>query len=308
MEAAPEVAQLEISPDGRLLVGSTLSGREVVLLDAATGRTQRRLQVSGEAFAYIVASPATAAESPLWRRPIARRLSGTSARVGCSLGCRSERVARPSTSARTGQRSTPQVPTAPCATGTSTGTGASSPRWPRSHRRGVHGDVDRPLAATVAALHSDDQVEFFDVESGTVGPRLDRRRRRPRAAAAGIPTASTTPSRPAARSGSGMRGRPADRSSTTVGTDISGVDYSTDGSRLVMAELSGRVTMLDSTTLDAGRPAGAARPRLSAASPPGRTTTRPSQSRAAGPLGFWRDPSTRLGTGRPRVRQRPRRG
>ena len=52
-----------------------------------------------------------------------------------------------------------------------------------------------------------------------------------------------------------MRGPASEVAHGRRGPDISSIDYSTDGSRLVIGELSGRVTMLDPTTLEpVGRP------------------------------------------------------
>jgi WD40 repeat protein len=103
------------------------------------------------------------------------------------------------------------------------------------------------------AYQNEDHVTFLDVKAGTVGEAVDAGRDqgyrhgegswRPDGvhyavanggevrilnARSGVVTANSQPS----------------------GTPVSGIDYSTDGSRLVIGQLSGRVTMLDSTTLD----------------------------------------------------------
>jgi WD40 repeat protein len=101
-------------------------------------------------------------------------------------------------------------------------------------------------------------IRFLDVSSGTVGPRLDRGtgwRRfhgegswHPDGVHYALPTGAEI------RIWNAESGRLTGKAQPS-GPYITEIDYSTDGSRLVMAELSGRVTMLDPTTLTAvGRP------------------------------------------------------
>ena len=100
------------------------------------------------------------------------------------------------------------------------------------------------------ALHDDDHVVFFDVASGTSGDSLDRGSGYVRPFGSwhpdGVHFALTTGGDvriwDAKKNELVGRGRPA-------GPYISGVDYSTDGSRLVVGELSGRVTMVNPATL-----------------------------------------------------------
>ncbi|MBA3781424.1 MAG: winged helix-turn-helix domain-containing protein [Nocardioides sp.] len=106
-----------------------------------------------------------------------------------------------------------------------------------------------PGGETVA-LPSDRKVLFFDVASGTSGSSLDRGDGYARIYGSwhpdGIHYALATGGEvriwDAQKSELVERARPSSRY-------VSGVDYSTDGARLVIAELSGRVTMLDPATL-----------------------------------------------------------
>ena len=154
-----------------------------------------------------------------------------------------------------------------------------------------------------------EQVVFFDVASGTSGELwLDRGKRlRPPASAAGTPTASTSPSPPAATIriwDAHERASWSRRARIRSGRYISGVDYSTDGSRLVVARAlrAGDHARLRPRWRRVGRPVRA-RSQQSAASRPGRTTAR--RIALTGRLDasgfFWHD-HLRVGPRRPRGR------
>ncbi|HEY3016527.1 MAG TPA: hypothetical protein VGJ41_15520, partial [Nocardioides sp.] len=99
-----------------------------------------------------------------------------------------------------------------------------------------------------------DSVTFFDVEAETIGDALERGTgfRPPHGGGSWHPEGD----RYALATGGEIRiwdahtgeligkGRPS-------GPNVNAIDYSTDGSRLVIGELSGKVTMLDPTTLTA---------------------------------------------------------
>jgi WD40 repeat protein len=102
------------------------------------------------------------------------------------------------------------------------------------------------------AYQNEDQVTFLNVRTGTVGGAVDAgqdhgyRHGEGSWHPDGVHYALANGSQVQildARSGV------ARRRALPSGTHVSGIDYSTDGSRLVIGELSGRVIMLDSTTL-----------------------------------------------------------
>ncbi len=100
------------------------------------------------------------------------------------------------------------------------------------------------------AFPSESHVTFFDVGAGVAGERLEAGQGYRRVGGTWHPDAVRYAMATGgeiriwdARTGEEtLKGRPS-------GPYISGIDYSTDGSRLVVAQLSGRVTMLDPTTL-----------------------------------------------------------
>ena len=248
VQGAEDVQRVAISPDGRLLAGSSSSGSEVVLLDAATGRTQRRLQVGGEGYAYIVAFSgdgsrvATVATADRAAVVWDVRTGALLARLPLGEGGEVVDFGADGSTVHTA------------------GANTSLRHWDldgdrrflsevaATPQRGVTDVVPAPGGA-LAALHTFDQVKFADMESGAVGPGLDR----------GTSDAGRGSWHPdaihyALATGDQVRvwdaraGRQAGRTRLSGG-QVSGVDYSIDGSRLVMAELSGRVSMLDSTSL-----------------------------------------------------------
>ena len=106
------------------------------------------------------------------------------------------------------------------------------------------------------AYPSGDHITFLDVEADTAGRPQERGRGYSRGGGSWHPDGAQYALATGgevriwnARTGElTVKGRPSGRS-------ISGIDYSTDGSRLVIAELSGRVIMLDPATLrPVGRP------------------------------------------------------
>jgi DNA-binding SARP family transcriptional activator/WD40 repeat protein len=100
------------------------------------------------------------------------------------------------------------------------------------------------------ALHDEEGIVFFDVASGTSGALLDRGDGyarpfgtwHPDGVHFALATGGVVRIWDAKESKVVGRARPS-------GRYVSGIDYSTDGSRLVLGELSGQVTMLDPATL-----------------------------------------------------------
>ena len=132
------------------------------------------------------------------------------------------------------------------------------------------------------------------------------------ASAAGTPTASTTPSPPAARSGSGMRGTKRARRAgcaTLAAASSAGSTTARTARRLVIAELSGRVTMLDPATLaPIGRPVQLGQPVGGVAAGPDNRTAIVLTGRLDA-SGILRPVHTHgLVPGGPRVRHGARRG
>ena len=203
------VEQMAMSPDGRLLAATDARGGAGAARRPdgragapAPGQRVRRwfIEFSGDGSRVATVSSRTR-----------KRSSGPSPRAGSWLGVAdSARAGRASTSRRTARHSTRPGPAARSVTGTSTETAGSCPRLPppnpaarapvREPRRSPH-----PVASSSPPL-TGKQVVFFDVASGTSGDPSRPGDRLRRASAAGTPTASTSPSPPAARSGSGMRG------------------------------------------------------------------------------------------------------
>jgi len=102
----------------------------------------------------------------------------------------------------------------------------------------------------LVALPSDSKVMFFNVASGTSGDVLSRGNGYARPYGTWHPDGTHF----ALATGGEVRIWDAKQSELVAralpsGRFVSGVDYSTDGSRLVIAELSGRMTMLDPATL-----------------------------------------------------------
>ena len=107
-------------------------------------------------------------------------------------------------------------------------------------------------------------ITFLDVKANAVGEPLATR--------TGLPSrwrelaSRRCPLRPGDRRRDpdlGCAQRRADLNGRPSGRYVSGIDYSTDGSRLVIGELSGRMTMLDPATLNpVGRPVRARRTRV----------------------------------------------
>ena len=249
VKVAEKVARLAISPDGRLLAASTESAREVVLLDAATGGLVRRLQRSGEG-AYIVA------------------FSGDGDRVATVMTADREAVAW---DVRTG-RIVAEVPLGESGEAVDFGADGSTLHTAGANRSLRHWDLDgeRRFLSEVASIEPagfeesdarpapggerasilyEDQVAFFDVESGTSGPHRDGG-----GDFTGVQSWHPDGIHFATATGGVIRVWDARSSRLTgrarpSGRPVSQIDYSTDGSRIVIAEESGRLTMLDSSTL-----------------------------------------------------------
>ena len=255
-----------MSPDGRLLAGSDSAG--LVLLDAATGELRLRLE-AGIPGGSPTSLP-TAARSP--RSAIGKPSSGRSPRVPWWIGSPSARAggrrlrrgrldlysAGADSALRQwdleGQRRfIRQVSVAPSGLG---GTEADFVQpAPGGDLVGYSTTSEEgPQVVDPIASH----VRFLDVRSGTVGASLDRGAGYRRVQGKG----SWHPDGVHFALATGRRDPDLERESGRLtgtgrpsGPYISEIDYSTDGSRLVIAELSGRVTMLDPNTMTAvGRP------------------------------------------------------
>jgi len=252
-----ELGRLAVSPDGRMLASP--SGADLLLLDAGTGEVRRRLPGNGdiiggfivnfsadgdrvatvtydkrEALVWDVASGRLEARLPLGE-------SGEAIDFGADGG--SVFTAGSSSSLRQwdldGQeRFIAQVAIAP----------------PRI----TSFDLGQPAPGGRYVVYADweSDIRFLDVEANTVGEPLERAEGYRRGGGSWHPdgnhfalvTGGEVQIWDARTDALVRHGRPA-------GPEVSAVDYSTDGSRLVVGELSGRMTMLDAATLEpVGRP------------------------------------------------------
>ena len=256
--ADPErVERVTMSPDGRLLVGPGRGG--LLVLDPATGEIRRRLRGNGDIGWFV-------------------NFSGDGSRVGTiTFNNREALVWDVSTGALQAR-----IPleeggeSLDFGAGHSTlytaGSGSSLRRWD------VDGDsrfiaqvafapedisdlsfVHPAPGGDFVAFPSGDQLRFLDVDANTVSEPLYRGQGYRAHAGRG---GSWHPDgvHYALATGGDVMVWTADTGELMVkghprGDYVSGIDYSTDGSRLVVGELSGRVSMLDPTTLSVvGRP------------------------------------------------------
>jgi WD40 repeat protein len=261
------VGRLAVSPDGRLLAGPDMGG--LVLLDAGTGQVRRRLRGTG-AGGWMpsfspdgsrVATVTSDREAVVWdvaTGDVLNRLQlGEGGEAvdfsadGSTLYTAGSNTALRHWDLDGHRRFIRQVAVAPSDLGdysfVQPAPGGALIAYPN-----VSGDG----APTVhpAASH----VTFLDVRSGDVSPSLDRGRGyrpvngegswHPDRIHYALATGAEIRVWNAATGRLTTQGRPS-------GPYISAVDYSTDGSRLAMAELSGRLTMLDPATMQTvGRP------------------------------------------------------
>ncbi len=238
-----------LRPDGRVLATGTADG--LVLLDAATGDVQRQLQGNEdegyfpsfssdgslvatatfdkrEAMVWDVATGAVRAQIPLGE-------DGDLVQFGdgdSTLYSAGSDSALRHWDLDGDRRFVTQIASTPTDLGDDSG-------------------VQPAPGGEFIAYPSEDHVTFLDVGAGRVGEPVDRSQGRYRHGAGswsadGVHYALVT----------GGEVRVFDARKDTVTTKSqpsgrygSGVDYSTDGSRLVVGELSGRVIMLDATTL-----------------------------------------------------------
>jgi DNA-binding SARP family transcriptional activator/WD40 repeat protein len=261
------IGRLAVSPDGRLLAGSDMGG--LVLFDAETGEVRRRLRGTG-AGGWIpsfstdggrVATVTSDREAVVWdvatgdllnRLPLGE--GGEAVEFGADSStlytAGSNRALRHwDLDGR--RRFIRQLAIAPPGLGdysfVQPAPGGALIAYPN-----VSGDGARTVKPDAS------HVTFLDVGSGDVGSRLDRGRGyrpvngegswHPDRIHYALATGAEIRVWNAVTGRLTQQGRPS-------GPYISAVDYSTDGSRLVMAELSGRLTMLDPATMKAvGRP------------------------------------------------------
>jgi WD40 repeat protein len=264
-----------MSPDGRLLAGADDGG--LVLLDTATGHVRRRLEGTGAGGWYSAFSPdgtrvATVTsdrEAVAWdvatgdlvdRLPLGE--GGEAVDFGADGS--SLYTAGADSSLRHWdldghRRFIRRVGFAPVEIGggnlafVQPAPGGDLVAYSNESEEGSQ--VVQPAASSVS---------FLEVGSGTVGPMLSRGTGyrpfhgegswHPDGVHYALATGAEIRIWDAESGRLNARGRPS-------GPYISGIDYSTDGSRIVMAELSGRVTMLDPTALTAvGRPVDLEKP------------------------------------------------
>ena len=248
------VERMVVSPDGRLLAAPV--GRGLVLLDATTGELRRRLPGNGD-FGY-------------WAN-----FSGDGTRVATVTYDKREALVWDVGSGEL--RAT--LPLGEGGEAIDFGADASTVYTAGTESSLRHWDIDgdRRFIAQVAyapprladlsfvqpspggdfvAYPHEDHITFLDVKADTVGEPLFRgpgyRRGggswHPDGVHYSLATGGQIRTWNASSGELTLKARPS-------GSQVSGLDYSTDGSRLVIGELSGRVTMLDpATLLPVGRP------------------------------------------------------
>jgi WD40 repeat protein/DNA-binding SARP family transcriptional activator len=250
------VERIATSPDGRVIAAPGRGG--LLLLDAATGRLLRRLEGNGDLGFYV-------------------NFSGDGSRVATVTFDKREALVWDVGSG--GLRA--RLPLGESGEAIDFGPDGSTVYTAGSDSSLRHWDVDggRRFIAQVASTTGradlsylsyvqpapggdfitylyDDHVSFLNVRANTVGDPLQRGQGYRRGGGSwhpdGVHYALATGGEIRvwdARTGDlAVEGLPS-------GSYISGIDYSTDGSRLVIGELSGRITMLDPATLEpVGRP------------------------------------------------------
>ncbi len=249
MRDRPEVDKLAASPDGTLLAGS--GADSVVLFDARTGEVRRELPTDRyaswlvtfsddgtmvatistgdqEALVWVVATGELQARLPLADSGEQVAFSPDGSTLYTAGGDASLRQWDLGGSRRFLAQVAPPTPFG----------------WPGE------GVVIAPGGAHVLYQAPTD-VTFLDVRSGKLGRTLDRPPGSiglqgvwdPHGSRYALPTGNQVTVRDARTGDLIAQGRPA------VG-DVTGIDYSTDGSRLAVADVSGGVVMVDPTTLE----------------------------------------------------------
>jgi len=293
VDHAEPVGRVTVSPDGRLLAGASERGG-VVLLDATTGKLVKELPANRE-FGWfasfsddgrrVATVSAGTREAFVWNV----RTGGLLAQP--ALGTNGESVDLG----------------ADGSTLYTAGSDGSLRQWDLDGDRRFISEVastrpgrlgwqsnEQPAAAPGGqrvAFQSEEQVRFFDVGTGAVSPGLDRGEGRhgggswhPDAVHYALATGDEI------RIWDARTGDVVTRN-TLPGRHFTAIDFGTDGSRLVLAELSGRLTMLDSATLaPVGRPVQLDQPVCCVSAGPDNQVVA-----LTGPLdtsGFWRYTST----------------
>lgn len=249
VDESEPVVQIAMSPDGRLLAGS-VEEAGLVLLDARTGKLRRRLAGNGFAPNHIVFSADGSrvasisignSEAMVW--DVA---SGALLRLPLSESGEKVDLSADGSTAYTA------------------GSGTSLRQWDvEGGRRFVSqlaarkpGDLEPAGIAQPSpggefvAIPSSDRVTFFNVVTGRSEEASFRGGRHaspsgswhPDGVHYALATDGTIQIWDARDAELVLEAQPA-------GRFVKGLDYSTDGTRLVIGEISGRVTMLDSTTL-----------------------------------------------------------
>jgi WD40 repeat protein/DNA-binding SARP family transcriptional activator len=248
------VERVAMSPDGRILAGA--GGGGLLLLDASTGTLKQRLPGNGDSGFWVTFSSDGARVATVTydkREALIWDVDSGELRAQFPLGEGGEVIdfGKDGTTAYTA------------------GSDSSLRQWDV--------DGDRRFIAQVAfappeiadisfvnpapggdfiAYPYGDHITFLDVKGDTAGKALDRGQGYRRGGGSWHPDGVHY----AMATGGEIRVWDArtDRlvlNNQPSGTQVSAVDYTTDGSRLAIGELSGRVTMLDSTTLiPLGRP------------------------------------------------------
>jgi WD40 repeat protein len=251
------VERLATSPDGRVMAGAAHGG--LVLLDPVTGELQRRLSGNGDAGYYV-------------------SFSDDGSRVATVTFDRREAVVWEVSSGRVVARmplgeSGEVVDFSPDgATAYTAGSNHSLRHWDLDgqHRflaqvaavpAGRIGNIEAVQPAPgggMLAYPASHRVTFLDVSSSSLGEALDRGRGyrsdhgggswHPNGMSYALPTGGEI------RIWNAVTGDLVRRRQVSP-PDLDTVDYGTDGRRLAIGELSGRVTMLDAATLaPTGRP------------------------------------------------------
>jgi WD40 repeat protein len=250
------VERIAMSPDGRLIAAPGRGG--LLLLNAATGRLVRRLEGNGDLGFFV-------------------NFSGDGSRVATVTFDKREALVWDVASGELRAR----LPLGESGEAIDFGSDGSTVYTAGSDSSLRHWDVDgdRRFIAQVAstparadlsyigfvqpapggdfvAYLSEDHVTFLDVGTNSVGQPLQRGQGYRRSGGSWHPDGVHY----ALATGGEIRVWNARTGDLTVdgvpsGPYVSGIDYSADGSRLVLGELSGRVTMLDPATLQpVGRP------------------------------------------------------
>ncbi len=244
----PPVYMLATSPDGRLLAGS--ANKSIVLFDARTGDVRRELPTGSDPGWLITFSDdgrMVATISTGHQEALVWVVATGELRARLPLAEWSERaVFSPDGS---------MLYTA--------GGDASLRQWDLDGSRRFLAQVAPPLSSyfnegvaiapggAYVAYQSKGDVTFLDVAAGKVGSTLDRPPGStglsgawdPQGGRYALPTGDQVTVWDAGAGDIVSRGRPA-------AADVTGIDFSTDGSRLAIADVSGAVVMLDPASLD----------------------------------------------------------